>query len=64
MDINAASLTELMGLPGVGRTKAQAILDYREAEGPFDYPEDLMDVPGIGLATYQELAGYITTASP
>ena len=35
-------------LPGVGETLAQAILDEREARGPFFYPEDLLSVRGIG----------------
>lgn len=62
VNINTATLEELMSLPGVGETRAQAILDHREAEGPFAYPEDLMDVPGIGQSTFTQLAGYITTS--
>lgn len=62
VDINTATLEELMTLPGVGETRAQAILDHREAEGPFTYPEDLMDVSGIGRSTFEQLAAYITTS--
>lgn len=62
VDINTATLEELMTLPGVGQTRAQAILDHREAEGPFAYPEDLMDVSGIGQSTFARLAAYITTS--
>lgn len=62
VDVNTATLEELMTLPGVGETRAQAILDHREAEGPFSYPEDLMDVSGIGRSTFEQLANYITTS--
>lgn len=62
LDINTATLNELMGLPGIGQTRAQAILDRRDAEGPFAYPEDLMEVPGIGQSVYEKLADYITTS--
>lgn len=64
VDLNTATLAQLMGLPGIGQTRAQAILDYRETEGSFTCPEDVMQVPGIGQATYEALADYITAASP
>ena len=60
VDINTAGLDELTTLPGIGQAKAEAILEYREANGPFATPEDLMQVSGIGEATYRELAVYIT----
>ncbi len=46
--INAATLEELETLPGVGTILAQAILDYREANGDFEGFEDLDQVDGIG----------------
>ncbi len=49
--INEADAEELMALPGVGETIAQAILAEREAHGSFHYPEDLCAVRGIGMAT-------------
>lgn len=64
IDVNTATLDQLMLLPGVGQTKAQAILDYLESVGPFTAPEELMNVPGIGPATYEELALYITLSQP
>lgn len=46
--INQADVKGLEALPGVGPVLAQRILDYRNAHGPFETVEDLLDVPGIG----------------
>ena len=51
---NAATATELEGLPGVGPVLARRIVAHRESVGPFGTVEDLLDVPGIGEA---KLAG-------
>ncbi len=55
IDLNAASQAELETLPGVGPSRAQAIIAERE-ERPFRVPGDLRRVPGIGEATFQRLA--------
>ncbi|MEI7027437.1 ComEA family DNA-binding protein [Paenibacillus sp. y28] len=49
--LNAATLEQLMTLPGIGESKGKAILAYREAHGPFRKPEDLLKVKGIGAKT-------------
>ncbi len=59
LNINEATLEELQVLPGIGPVKAQAILDYQEANGPFMDKEDLMKVKGIGKATYEKVQEYI-----
>ncbi len=61
VDINAAGLEELMSLPGIGAVRAQAILDDREANGPFRYPEDLLRVKGIGEGVLGGILDQITT---
>ena len=61
VDINTAGLEELMTLPGIGEVRARAILDDREANGPFVYPEDLTRVKGIGEGILAGLLDRITT---
>ena len=48
VDINSASLADLDALPGVGPSTAQAIIDYRIANGPYVSVDDLLNVRGIG----------------
>ncbi|MBN1192372.1 MAG: ComEA family DNA-binding protein [Coriobacteriia bacterium] len=60
IDINRASATELEGLPGVGPSTAQKIVDDREANGPFTKPEDLMRVPGIGEKKFESMRDFVS----
>lgn len=41
-------------LAGIGATKAQAIVDYRDAHGPFTAVDELLEVKGIGAATLEK----------
>lgn len=61
--VNTATKEELMQLPGIGEVRAEAILTYREANGPFGRPEDLMLVPGIKQAAYEKIKDRITVLS-
>lgn len=55
VDINRASASELEALPGVGPATAEKIVSEREANGPFESPEDLMRVPGIGEKKFEAM---------
>lgn len=59
VNINTASAEELDVLPGVGPATAVAIVEDREANGPFSSPEDLMRVSGIGEKKYARLEAMI-----
>ena len=59
IDLNTASASELETLPGIGPTRAAAIVTHREQHGPFQAPGDLRAVSGIGEATFQNLAPLI-----
>ena len=60
VDINTASLSELMSLPGIGESKAKRILEYREQNGAFSTGKDITKVSGIGASTYESLKDRIT----
>lgn len=60
VDINTADAETLDTLPGIGPALAERIITYREEHGPFDSGEELMEVKGIGEATYEGLADWIT----
>ena len=60
IDINSATVEELDGLPGIGPTLAQAIVDYRNEFGPFFAIEDIMFVDGIGPDTFEAIKDLIT----
>lgn len=56
ISLNRASAAELVTLPGVGEATAAAIIAHREANGPFQKVEDLMQVKGIGPAKFEAIA--------
>ena len=60
VNINTASAEELDKLPGIGLTTAQRIIAYRTDNGPFAAIEDIINVSGIGTATYDEIKDLIT----
>ncbi len=60
ININSASLDLLDTLPGIGPSTAQSIIDYRTQVGFFESIEDIMNVTGIGEATYNEIKDLIT----
>ncbi|GHT83246.1 hypothetical protein FACS1894125_6760 [Actinomycetota bacterium] len=55
VNLNKANLQDLQTLSGVGPSTAQRILDYRNENGEFKATEDIMQVKGIGEATYEKL---------
>lgn len=55
LDLNRATLEELMTLPKIGEVRAQRILEYREAHGGFHSTAELMQVNGIGEGIYAGL---------
>lgn len=55
ININTATKQELCGIPGVGETRAAAIISYRESHGNFAKPEDIMKVSGIKEGMYDKI---------
>ena len=62
ININTATVEELVTLPGIGETRANDIIAYREANGPFTTVDDLVNVSGIGEGTLENLREFITVS--
>jgi len=60
IDINRAEAWLLEALPGIGPSKAQAIIDYRQQNGGFGYTFEITEVEGIGPAIYEQIKDLIT----
>ena len=60
VNINTATAAKLMTLPGIGETRAKAIISYRQAHGGFTKPEDIMKVSGIKEGTFEKIKDLIT----
>ena len=55
LDLNAATASDLEGLPGIGPKMAERIIRYRESRGPFRSVDELSNVRGIGTRTLEKL---------
>ena len=60
ININTATLEELQTIKGIGKKKAEAILQYRKEHGPFRTKEDLLQVKGIGKKALEAIESQVT----
>ena len=60
ININTAGKEQLMTLPGIGESKAERIVEYRESVGKFSSIEDVMKVDGIKEGVYNKIKEQIT----
>ena len=60
VNINTATVKELVKLKRIGQKVAERIIQYREKEGPFEKPEDIMKVKGIGMKIFEANKDRIT----
>jgi comEA protein len=64
INLNSATLEQLDTLPGIGPSKAKAIIDYRTNYGNFRSLEQLMEVKGIGPKIFARMKANITISTP
>jgi competence protein ComEA len=60
VNVNTATQEELEMLPGIGASRARALIDARKQRGGFKRVEDLMEVKGIGEASLEQLRPFVT----
>lgn len=59
VNINTAGINELTTLPGIGQSRAESIISYRENNGKFQSIEDIMNISGIKQAAFSKIKDYI-----
>jgi competence protein ComEA len=64
INLNTATVAQLETLPGVGKSTAERILEYRQKNGGFKRVEDLMNVRGIGEKSFLKIKPLITVNTP
>lgn len=60
VDLNRATVEELMTIPGIGQSRAQAIVAYRQSHGSFGSIQEIMQVTGIKEGLFEAIRQYIT----
>ena len=64
VNLNTASAADLEALPGIGKSTAQRIVEYRQKSGGFKKIEELMNVKGIGEKSFLKIKSRLTVAAP
>ena len=64
INLNTATVAQLETLPGIGKSTADRILEYRQKNGGFKKVEDLMNVRGIGEKSFLKMKPLIMVAAP
>ena len=64
INLNTATVAQLETLPGIGKSTAERILEYRQKNGSFKKVEDLMNVRGIGEKSFLKMKALITVTAP
>lgn len=60
VNINSDNIFELTSLKGIGKAKAEAIIEYRKENGDFISIDELKEVPGIGDSLFEQIKNSIT----
>jgi competence protein ComEA len=64
VNLNTASVQDLVGLPAIGEVLAKRIVEYRAKHGPFRRPQDIIIIEGVSENKYRAIAELICVESP